>query len=95
MHLLSYIYIYSCIYIAYGHGDPHYTTLDGVYYDFQGEGDFTLFETSLSSFLIQGRMIRFDTNNDRAPTWHIGLAFGDDNGAFEVRKFNVHARLYI
>ncbi len=71
--------------LGIGSGDPHYTTLDGVYYDFQGEGDFLLFETSVSSFTIQGRMVQFDIISDHIVTWHISLAFGDNNGAFEVR----------
>ena len=77
------IYKFNMMYSGIGSGDPHYTTFDGVYYDFQGIGDFTLFETSPPSVTIQGRLDRIIF--DRIATWHTLLAFGESDVAFEVR----------
>lgn len=37
-------------------GEPHYITLDGAYFDFQGAGEFTLLESSARELVIQTRL---------------------------------------
>ena len=49
-----------------GRGDPHLVTLDGYQYTFNGRGEFTLIETSNSSFILQGRMVDIASQNGGA-----------------------------
>ena len=43
-----------------GHGDPHYTTMDGQSYTFAAAGEFTLLEIrsnqNITIFTLQGRL---------------------------------------
>ncbi|MEM7592101.1 MAG: RHS repeat-associated core domain-containing protein, partial [Cyanobacteria bacterium P01_A01_bin.83] len=43
-------------------GEPHLTTFDGVGYDFQGAGDFTLVESVDDDLNIQVRYVQIDNN---------------------------------
>ena len=44
-------------------GDPHFVTLDGLRYTFNGHGEFTLLQTTNSSELVvQGRMVSTEGN---------------------------------
>ena len=43
-------------------GEPHLTTFDGVGYDFQGAGDFTLVESVNGDFDVQVRYVQIDDN---------------------------------
>ena len=70
-----------------GWGDPHYTTFDGEKYDFQGLGDFVLLDVlpangTMPVFTIQGVLGR--PTGWSHVTGHIGLAFGNQNLAFQV-----------
>lgn len=61
-------------------GDPHIVTFDGVKYDCQGEGEFTLIKSldgdGGSKFEIQGRFVRFQSN--RRVTVTRGVAIKDE-----------------
>ena len=37
-------------------GDPHFITLDGVEYTFNGYGEYTILNANNAEFLLQGRM---------------------------------------
>ena len=41
---------------AFVYGDPHFVTLDGYRYTFNGKGEYVLIETNDRSFTLQGRM---------------------------------------
>ena len=43
------------------YGDPHFITLDGYRYTFNGKGEFILIETDDRSFTLQGRMTEVAT----------------------------------
>jgi hypothetical protein len=55
-------------------GDPHITTLDGVHYDFQGAGEFTLLRNESAGFEIQTRMSPVSTAAPLPPDLHTGLS---------------------
>ena len=44
-------------------GDPHFVTLDGLRYTFNGQGEFVMVQTPDDSFTLQGRMIPFPNNS--------------------------------
>lgn len=53
----------SSFHLAWGMGDPHIVTLDGLQYTFNGRGEFTLLEMVDNSFTLQGRMeVATDSN---------------------------------
>ncbi|XP_064384249.1 uncharacterized protein LOC135333252 isoform X3 [Halichondria panicea] len=68
-----------------GSGDPHYTTLDGTYYTFNGLGNFVLFEAlditgETPTLTIQGGLGNVEIWRI---TTHQRIAFGDQNLAFQ------------
>lgn len=46
---------------AFVYGDPHFVTLDGYRYTFNGKGEFVLIEINDRSFTLQGRMTEVPT----------------------------------
>ena len=54
-------------------GDPHITTTNGVHYDFQGAGEFTLLKYG-DGFEVQSRMYPIATSGPLPPNPHTGLS---------------------
>ena len=50
--LVTYAFCYT---VAWGRGDPHFTTLDGRTYTFNGLGEYVLLRESSNNFEFQGR----------------------------------------
>ena len=61
--------------IARGFGDPHFITLDGHKYTFNGKGEFVLVETVDEEFTLQGRMVEAQTHNRSIQTVNSGTVF--------------------
>lgn len=57
-------------------GDPHVHTFDGLKYDCQGEGEFTVVKSLKGDFKVQARFVRFDPQkrptSTRSVVWQIG-----------------------
>ena len=54
-------------FVAFVYGDPHFVTLDGLRYTFNGKGEFIFIETDDSAFTLQGRMKEVTTTVGRPP----------------------------
>ena len=61
--LLKFVSILYPMHSAFVYGDPHFVTLDGLGYTFNGKGEYVLIETNDTdtSFTLQGRMTEVTT----------------------------------
>ena len=70
-------------------GDPHFITLDGLKYTFNGHGEFYILQTINSSqFVVQGRMISVlgnDSNLARATVFSAIVAKQEDSDAVQFQ----------
>jgi hypothetical protein len=78
---------------AFARGDPHLVTLDGFKYTFNGHGEYTLIETTDSSFTLQGRMIQASGTNGSAVAASVfsaivGKDSNSDTVQFEIDQHN-------
>lgn len=55
-------------------GDPHITTMDGVHYDFQAAGEFTVLKNRDAGFEVQSRMVPISTLGPLPPDPHTGIS---------------------
>ena len=66
-------------------GDPHLLTFDGLFYDFQDTGEFTLIQsTDANSFTVQARMREWDLGDAVGDKFSVNTAIATQMGAFEV-----------
>lgn len=73
--------------IGSGTSDPHFATLNGKRYDFQGEGEFVTLEllpNNPPQFMLQGRQKVFPFEGWLPASWHVAVAFGRLDLAFQV-----------
>ncbi|XP_023931054.1 protein mesh [Lingula anatina] len=73
---------------AVGNGDPHFITLDGLRYTFNGAGEYTLVKTNDGSFTMQGRAETVQNAGGGSPnaTGWTAFAFkGSNSSTVEVR----------
>lgn len=70
-------------------GDPHFITLDGLKYTFNGHGEFYILQTINSSqFVVQGRMVSVLGNNSllaRATVFSAIVAKQEDSDAVQFQ----------
>ena len=60
-------------------GDPHLQTFDGLYYDFQGYGEFVAVKSLTDNFEIQVRQAEIAPYLNRQVTMHTGIAINTGN----------------
>jgi len=65
------------LYVAWGWGDPHITTLDGRTYTFNGLGEYVLLRTNIRNFEFQGRTA-LAPNSDATIFSAFAIRDGDD-----------------
>ena len=80
---ISLIMCYLCIEctLACGRGDPHFTTLDGQRYTFNGLGEYVLLRESINDFEFQARTELAPNSN---ATIFSAFAIKDGSGVVEV-----------
>ena len=71
--------------VARGRGDPHFTTLDGRVYTFNGLGEYVLLRESIKDFEFQGRTELAPNSN---ATIFSAFAIKDGSDAVEVIIYN-------
>ena len=69
------------VFVAWGWGDPHITTIDGCRYTFNGLGEYVLLRESASNFEFQGRTELAPNSN---ATIFSAFALRDDNNIVQV-----------
>ena len=72
--------------VATAWGDVHLTTFDGLYYDFQGAGEFVLARSILpgDSFQVQGRLQPWGSGSPVSVLTQIAAAVGSDALTFSL-----------
>lgn len=99
-YIASYLVILSykattCLNVAgWAWGDPHFTTIDGRTYTFNGLGEYVLLRINSINFEIQGRATKLV--NESNATFFTALAIGtiNTNDIVQASKIAGHA-LYI
>jgi hypothetical protein len=75
----------KCIgYSASWSGDPHMRTFDGLKYDCQGEGEFSVLKSLESDFEIQGRFVKFREKARPTVTSSLAIRTGDGEPVIQV-----------
>jgi hypothetical protein len=77
--------------VADAWGDVHLTTFDGLYYNFQAEGEFVLTESTIpgDTFAIQARMQPWSTGSSVSVNTMIAAQVGDDRVTFAIDRPDV------
>ncbi len=66
-------------------GDPHLLTFDGLFYDFQDTGEFTLVQsTDANSFTVQARMREWNLGDAVGDKFSVNTAIATQMGAYKV-----------
>ena len=74
------------IFFVWGFGEPHFTTLDGNEYTFNGLGEYRVFKSADNRFEFQGRTQLFDNSTATEFSAFVGRQFstGSDDGSTTV-----------
>ncbi len=77
--------------VANSWGDVHITTFDGLYYDFQGAGEFVYAESTVAgdTFQIQARMEPLAAGSSVSLNTEIAAQIGSDRVTFEAGRADV------
>jgi len=74
---------FNLVIAAWGFGDPHFETLDGGNFTFNGWGEYTLLE-AMDGFSLQGRTVAVDTSDNTSATQFSAFALGFSNASVQV-----------
>lgn len=66
-------------------GDPHFLTLDGKNYTFNGVGEYTMVTANYSAFVLQARTKVAQGGLNTATVFSAGVAKEDNTSKVEVR----------
>ena len=78
------------MYLGWAWGDPHFTTIDGRTYTFNGLGEYVLLRIDVLNFEIQGRATRLV--NESNATVFTALVFGIINTDDIVQASITHSQ---
>ena len=91
MYRLKYFII--VLQLGWAWGDPHFTTIDGHTYTFNGLGEYVLLRIDSINFQMQGRTSKLMNESDA--TFFTAIAIGTTNtdNIIQVRKFKEIVKL--
>lgn len=80
------------LHIGITFGDPHFTTLDGFTYTFNGHGEYTMIKSTDENVTFElqartGRAIEADSGNFTNATIFTAFAIQVNNVWFQVKRF--------
>ena len=96
---MSMVNVFNNIYFTgWIFGDPHFLTLDGLQYTFNGRGEFILIDTFDNRFQLQGRMVpakNVDGGDSLATVFSAIVAKQNDSDTIEFRSTPIGIQLLV
>ena len=77
-------------YSAWGSGDPHITTLDGLKYTFNGLGEYKMIETNDKTFVMQARTVKAKDENGTETSATVYAAFAAQDNDTDVAQIEMN-----
>ena len=74
-----------CFFLGWFWGDPHFKTLDGRNYTFNGLGEYVMIDAQNGTFQLQARTAAAQGNSTNATIFSAGAAKEENTSTIEVR----------